>query len=416
VQTYAYDGSDQLTGITYRRGTNPADGLVYTTDALGRRTAVAGTFARTGLPAATTATAVYDAANRLSTWNGGAVTHDANGNLLTQAGLTYAYNARGQLTSVKQGSTTLGAFVHDGLGRRVQKTISGVVTKYVYDGWNPIQERDSKNKVTANMLAGPGLDQWFSRIPVTGPASYYLTDALGSTVGLADPSGTVATSYTYEPFGRTTVSGTASTNPFRFTGREEDSTGALALYHYRARYYSPSLQRFLTKDPIGHAGGDANLYGYVGNAPTVWTDPEGLVGWPPIAPPYEGGGFDPVGWLWDRLAYGWDWLQDGWSKCRKDVQVATRQALTDLGDWAQRNLCAGSGARLADWFSVFSWDIEDAAGKTVTGGSRFLGNYWNRYMEASGKGGSEGWRILNKSLAYATLAGTILDLGCRPFD
>jgi len=141
-----------------------------------------------------------------------------------------------------------------------------------------VQERDSKNKITANMLAGPGLDQWLSRIPVTGSASYYLTDALGSTVGLADPTGSVATSYTYEPFGKTTVAGTSNTNPFRFTGREEDSTGALSLYHYRARYYSPSLQRFLTEDPIGFAGGDANLHGYVGNQPTLRVDPLGLKG------------------------------------------------------------------------------------------------------------------------------------------
>jgi RHS repeat-associated protein len=126
------------------------------------------------------------------------------------------------------------------------------------------------------MLAGPGLDQWLSRVPATGSASYYLSDALGSTVGLADPSGVVTTSYTYEPFGRTTVSGTSSTNPFAFTGREEDSTGALSLYHYRARYYSPALQRFLTEDPVGFAGGDANLYGYVGNAPTVAIDRRGL--------------------------------------------------------------------------------------------------------------------------------------------
>ena len=157
----------------------------------------------------------------------------------------------------------------------MQKTIAGVVTKYVYDGWNVVRERDSKNKVTANMLAGPGLDQWLSRIPVTGSASYYLSDAIGSTVGLADPTGSVATSYTYEPFGKTTVAGTSNTNPFRFTGREEDSTGALSLYHYRARYYSPSLQRFLTEDPIGFAGGDANLYGYAGNSPMMWRDARG---------------------------------------------------------------------------------------------------------------------------------------------
>jgi hypothetical protein len=48
-------------------------------------------------------------------------------------------------------------------------------------------------------------------------------------VGLADNSGVVQTSYTYEPYGKTTASGAASTNPVAFTGRENDSTGALAL-------------------------------------------------------------------------------------------------------------------------------------------------------------------------------------------
>ena len=45
------------------------------------------------------------------------------------------------------------------------------------------------------------------------------------------------TEYTYEPFGATTATGTASTNPFQYTGRENDATG---LYNYRARYYSPT--------------------------------------------------------------------------------------------------------------------------------------------------------------------------------
>jgi RHS repeat-associated protein len=347
VQTYGYNAADQLTAITYQRGTNPADDLLYTLDPLGRRTAVSGSFARTGLPTATTANAVYDAANRLTSWNGGAVTYDNNGNLLTQGGLTYAYNARNQLTSVKQGNTTLGAFVHDGLGRRVQKTISGTVTKVVYDGWNVIQEKDSKNKVTANMLAGPGLDQWFSRIPVTGSASYYLTDALGSTVGLADPTGTVATSYTYEPFGRTTASGTTSTNPFRFIGREEDSTGALSLYHYRARYYSPTFGRFLTEDPIGLAGGDANLYGYVGNAPIVESDSTGLFDWPPIIGPSGFGWTTTDGpratteWVWDRILDFSEVLSDWWSRAQKDWEVralATELWLDSLVDWFRQQI------------------------------------------------------------------------------
>jgi RHS repeat-associated protein len=163
------------------------------------------------------------------------------------------------------------------LGRRVQKTVSSVVSKFVYDSWNTAQEKTSNNKIAFNELDGLSLDQVFSRTPASGTASYLLTDALSSTVGLADTSGVVQTSYTYEPFGKTTSSGAASTNPFQFTGRENDSTGTLALYNYRARSYSPALQRFLTEDPIGFVGGEPNLYMYVANGATYQRDPMGLL-------------------------------------------------------------------------------------------------------------------------------------------
>ena len=53
----------------------------------------------------------------------------------------------------------------------------------------------------------------------------FITDALGSTIGLADTSGTVQTQYSYGAFGLTTSSGAASSNSFQFTGRENDGTG-----------------------------------------------------------------------------------------------------------------------------------------------------------------------------------------------
>ena len=52
--------------------------------------------------------------------------------------------------------------------------------------------------------------------------------------------------YTYDPFGNTSMTGLSS-NPYQYTGRENDGTG---LYYYRARYYSPLLHRFLGEDPI----------------------------------------------------------------------------------------------------------------------------------------------------------------------
>ncbi len=101
------------------------------------------------------------------------------------------------------------------------------------------------------MLTGLGIDEYFQRTDSAGSRDF-LTDTLGSTLALADSSGAIQTSYTYEPFGHTTVSGASSTNPFQFTGRENDTTG---LYYYPARYYSPSAQRFVSQDPLGFAGG-----------------------------------------------------------------------------------------------------------------------------------------------------------------
>ncbi|WP_250924034.1 RHS repeat-associated core domain-containing protein [Streptomyces albipurpureus] len=81
----------------------------------------------------------------------------------------------------------------------------------------------------------------------------------------------MATRYTCDPYGQPTVSGAASTNAYTFTGRENDDTG---LLHYRSRYYDPETGRFISEDPIGHAGG-INLYQYALSSPTTYTDPSG---------------------------------------------------------------------------------------------------------------------------------------------
>ena len=140
------------------------------------------------------------------------------------------------------------------------------------DGINPVQEL---NGVTpkANMLTG-GVDAFFSRTTTAGGTQSFITDALGSTLGLADAAGNVTTQYSYEAYGATTASGTPSDNSYQYTGRENDGTG---LYFYRARYYSPELMRFVSEDPIGLAGG-INQYAYVGGNPLSNIDPEGLAG------------------------------------------------------------------------------------------------------------------------------------------
>jgi len=125
---------------------------------------------------------------------------------------------------------------------------------------------------SANLLTGLGIDDFFQRTDSSGVRSF-VTDILGSAVALTDPNGAIVTTYSYEPFGRASVGGAASTNRFQFTGRENDLD---ALYYYRSRYYSPTFQRFISLDPIGFAVGETNLYVYAGDDPVRFSDPLGL--------------------------------------------------------------------------------------------------------------------------------------------
>ena len=144
-----------------------------------------------------------------------------------------------------------------------------MTTVFRYDGRDVAQETSGEDAVA--YLRSLNIDEALVRTDAEA-AVHYLADALGSTVALTDGSGTAATNYTFEPFGRTEVSGTANANPFQFTGRENDGTG---LYSYRARYYDPVRSRFIINDPIGLRGGP-NAYVYVDNRPLRWVDPKGL--------------------------------------------------------------------------------------------------------------------------------------------
>jgi len=263
---YNYNASSQLTGISYQLGATTLGDLNYTYDNAGRRTSVGGSYARTNVPTPL-ASGTHNANNQLTQRGSTSFTYDANGNLTNDGSKTYTWNARNRLGSISGGVTA--SFQYDPIGQRVTKSVSGATGSYLYDGANLVQEL-SGTTPTANLLNG-GLDEVFTRTDAAGVRNF-LTDVLGSTVALADGTGSIQTQYTYEAFGESTSTGSASTNLHQYTGRENDGTG---LYFYRGRYYSPTLQRFVSEDPIGMDGG-FNLYAYVGNDPNNFDDPFGL--------------------------------------------------------------------------------------------------------------------------------------------
>ena len=149
---------------------------------------------------------------------------------------------------------------------------------------------------------------------------HYLHDALGSVIGLTDASGEIVERYTYDPYGKPFIerwdaaandgaggwetSGvggatipagglcySALGNPFMWTGQRYDA--GTGLYGFPCRSYSPSLGRWLQRDPAGFAG-SLNLYLYSLANPMRWSDPFGLFPWSTIGD-IAGGIADGVG-------------------------------------------------------------------------------------------------------------------------
>ena len=78
----------------------------------------------------------------------------------------------------------------------------------------------------------------------------------------------------YDSFGQVTEESNPAVDfRFGYTGREQDEESD--LMYYRARYFDPATGTFVGEDPLGFGAGDANLYRYVFNSPTNFTDPDG---------------------------------------------------------------------------------------------------------------------------------------------
>ncbi|MFF8611558.1 RHS repeat-associated core domain-containing protein [Streptomyces sp. NPDC015350] len=334
TRTTTLDKTGTIKSIGYTKGAADIGDLSYTRDVRGLQTGLSGSLASVALPAAETG-AVFGKDNRLTTFNGRSFTYDADGRLKTDGIRDYTWNARGQLSGLTATGGASSLFTYDALGTRATTTLGDTTKKFLTDGSNPLVEQDATGAETATVAAS-GLDEYLTRTE-NNATQIYLTDALGTVVGLADTDGTVVTRYTYDPNGQSASSGAASSNPYTFTGRESDGTG---LLYYRNRYYDPETGRFISQDPIGHAGG-TNLYQYALSSPTTYTDPSGNS---PLLAGCVFGGLSEAGldWLGQRLSgRKVDWGQVG-------VSAAMGCATGMLGaggasKWASLGKCRKAG-------------------------------------------------------------------------
>lgn len=377
VMSYSYDASSKVTGITYSAAGAVLGNLTYTHDQAGRRVAVGGSFARTGMPAAL-ANASYNDSNQLTQFGPAALTYDANGNLTNDGTNSYSWNARNQLVSITGAVTA--SFEYDPFGRRISKTVGGVSTSYLYDSINIVQEL-SGGIPRANLLTGLGIDEVFQRTDVGGSANF-LTDVMGTTLALTGSDTSTTAQYTYDPFGLTTLTGN-SLNAYQYTGRENDGTG---LYYYRTRYYSPGLQRFISEDPAGFIGGSTNLYTYGGTSPVNLRDPSGKC--LPTAAIGAVIGFGSYA-LFHRKNFSWGGALL-WTGVGAAAGCGAGFLLEGLAEAGAEGLAADAEeAQLANGYNADAWtNTTLQEGDFVVQGSPGEGNYFTSLEEFESSNGS----------------------------
>lgn len=207
--------------------------------------------------------------------------YDTRGNLSAESSPTgvtrYRYNWQNLLVEVQTPDGRTVRYEYDAFGRRTRKMLAGVETRYVWcqdqllrevvtgKGW--VEQRD--------YLFLPGTHSPLS-MRVDGRIYQYHTDHKGTPRWLTGPNGEVAWSGVTHGFGTMDVRQGSVRQPFRFPGQYYDEeTG---LHYNRARYYSPLLGRYLSRDPVDLVGG-INLYAYVNNDPINGSDPLGLFDW-----------------------------------------------------------------------------------------------------------------------------------------
>jgi RHS repeat-associated protein len=98
----------------------------------------------------------------------------------------------------------------------------------------------------------------------------------GDILAVTDAAGTRVATYQYNPWGELIGQTGTLEQPWRYAGYYFDEE--TSIYYLKARYYDPSLARFLTKDTFTGFEDDPqslNLYAYVKNNPNKFDDPSG---------------------------------------------------------------------------------------------------------------------------------------------
>ena len=237
---------------------------------------------------------VYGAGSRLLETKDAKFSYDEEGNLVEKVeknGDTwkYEYYSNGMMAKVIKPDNTEVTFKYDSLGRRIEKRSDEKIMRFVWDGntiLHEYSENDSaeleklvksqnKSEIPGNLVTWVFNEGFVPSAKITSEGHYsIISDYLGTPVEAYDEQGHKVWSAELDVYGRMKeFTGEKDFIPFRYQGQYEDVE--IGLYYNRFRYYDPEQGNYIQIDPIGLAGGNPTLYGYVQD-PNMENDPFGL--------------------------------------------------------------------------------------------------------------------------------------------
>ncbi|MEZ6101666.1 MAG: putative Ig domain-containing protein [Pirellulaceae bacterium] len=222
--------------------------------------------------------------NRLKSDGVYAYEYDGEGNRIARTEIAsgeithYEYDHRNLLVRVSEqgpggNEVEIAAYTYDALNRRIMIKTAEDTTVTVHDRDQAWVDFNDAGEVEARYLYDDEIDMLLAIAEAEQQPIFVNVDLLGSVVGYISVDGALAATVAYDVFGGLTHG--EPVGRFGYAGRERDRS--TELYYFRARYYQPSVARYLVRDTIAFLGNDANLYRYVGNAPLVGSDPSGNI-------------------------------------------------------------------------------------------------------------------------------------------
>ena len=255
---YQYNKNDELLRTdTLHTDTEKNDVVIYKNDKNGNQLA---TVNRSEIPAEAKDTSYIDVDVTLGD-------NQLNDNVVNH------YNALNQLTETLTKNYKV-SFTYDAEGLRTGKTVNGEKTIYVWDGEQVVMELSKGGAVQKRYIRGN--DLVYADKGENTEKTYYVTDMHGNVVQLLDESGNVTKTYEYDSFGNEVKPEKKDENPYRYCGEYYDKE--TEEVYLRARYYEPSVGRFITRDTYTGESDEPlslHLYTYCENDGVNAWDPSG---------------------------------------------------------------------------------------------------------------------------------------------